>query len=247
MIIDIHNHIGEPWGTTYRQTADELVARMDDASVDRAIVFPFPYGNFDNGYTAAAVRRYPDRLVGFTLVSPWMRDNVRDYLRRYRDEHDFRGVKLHPAAHGYKLSELGVCRDILESCAELDLPVIVYTGDELYAVPLQVMIAAQEYPSITFIMTHSGFMMNTNDAVLVAQRCPNVYLEHSCGISLGLRQSIDAVGPERVVLGSDTPHMDFEVEIYKIEITVPDARERALILGENAARLLRTPSGPPAN
>jgi predicted TIM-barrel fold metal-dependent hydrolase len=238
VIIDIHNHIGEPWGTRYRQTPEELLRRMDRAAVDLAVVFPFPYGNFSNAYTAQAVERYRDRLVGAVMISPWMRSGIRDELRRHIDGHGFKAVKLHPAAHGYKLSELGVVSEILDACQEFSVPVIVYTGDELYAVPLQVLIAAEHYPDVDFVMTHSGFMMNTNDAVLVARRCPNVHLEHASGISLGVRQSVEAVGPSRVLLGSDTPHMDFEVEIYKIELTVPEATDRALVLGGNAARLL---------
>ena len=55
MIIDVNAQIGEPWGTLVSQTADELLARMDAAGVERAIVGPFPFGNFDNEYVARAV------------------------------------------------------------------------------------------------------------------------------------------------------------------------------------------------
>lgn len=238
MIVDVHNHLGEPWGTRLHQTPDELLVKMDRARIDKAVVFPFPFGNFDNDYVARAVRAHPDRFIGFVMASPFMKEDLIDVIRHYCTDEGFRGVKLHPAAHGYKLSETGVCGEILALCSELDMPILVYTGDELYATPFQTSIAAQAYPDVTFIMAHSGFMMQTNDAVLVAQRCPNVYLEHSSGISLGVTQSVNAVGAGRVLLGSDTPHMDFEVELFKIEITVPDPVDRSLVLGGNAARLL---------
>lgn len=239
MIIDVHNHLGNPWGTRYSQSPDELLFRMDRAGVDIAAVTPFPFNNFDNGYVADAVRTHPDRFVGMVMVSPFQEEQPVDTIRRYVGDLDFRGVKLHPAAHGYKLSEHAVVQDILEACAELDVPVLAYSGDELYATPFQVQMAAQRHPEVTFIMAHSGFMMQTNDAILVAEACPNVYLEHSSGVSSGVADSVAAVGPERVVLGSDTPHMDFEVEIFKIRLTVPDEAARGLILGRNAARLLR--------
>lgn len=238
VVIDVHNHLGEPWGTTYEQTPEVLLRKMDRAGVDRAVVFPFPFGNFDNEYVARAVRQHADRLTGFVMVSPFQRVDLRDYIRRYVEDDGYRGIKLHPAAHGYKLSELNVCGPILDVARELGIPVLAYSGDEVYAGPFQVMIAAEAYPEVSFVMAHSGFMMQTNDAVIVAERCPNVLLEHSSGISLGVTQSIKAIGPERVVLGSDTPHMDFEVEIYKMEIAVPDPDARALVLGGNAARLL---------
>ena len=118
------------------------------------------------------------------------------------------------------------------------MPVLVYSGDELYATPWQLFVAATEYPSVTFIMAHSGFMMLTNDAVMVAERCPNVLLEHSSGISLGVTQSVAALGADRVVLGSDTPYMDFEVEIYKIRANITAESDQKKILGQNAVRLL---------
>jgi uncharacterized protein len=239
MIIDIHNHLGEPFGSEDRQTADDLLASMDANGIDRAVVFPFPFGNFDNDYVAKAVAQHPDRLIGLVMVVPWIRESIDAYIRRYTEEYGFRGVKLHLAAHGYKLSERAVVAPILEACSSQELPVLVYTGDELYAAPLQAMIAASDFPDVSFILAHSGFMMQTNDAVLVAQRCDNVYLEHSSGISLGLKQSVELLGAERVLYGSDSPYMDQSVELLKTEIAVPDPADRALVLAGNARRLLR--------
>lgn len=237
MIIDVHNHLGEPWGTRFRQTPKELLERMDRAGIDIALVTAFPFGNFDNEYVARAVAQHPDRLRGLVMVSPFAEEMPRNVITRYIDGEGFSGIKLHPAAHGYKLSEHAVCADILEEAAERRLTILAYSGDELYAAPFQVRAAAVRYPTVDFIMAHSGFMMQTNDAVLVAMECENVYLEHSSGISLGVTQSIDAIGADRVVLGSDTPHMDFEVELYKLRISISDTEQRAKVLGGNAARL----------
>ena len=46
MIIDSHSHIGTRIGS--RQTAAELAARMDDACVDLACIFPHVEAGFDN-------------------------------------------------------------------------------------------------------------------------------------------------------------------------------------------------------
>lgn len=244
MIIDVHNHLGEPWGTTYRQTPSELLGRMDRNSIDKAVVFPFPFNNFDNGYVVSAVRDEPDRLIGFVMVSPWSRDDdgrpivIRDYIKRHVEDHGFRGVKMHAAAHGYKMSELAVVGPIYEACADMGLPILAYSGDEWPASPLQFLIAAQEFPTVSFVMAHSGFMQHTADSILVAERCPNVYLEQSSAISLGMAWSVEVLGADRVIFGSDSPHMEPEVEIYKAEVMVPDEAQRALILGGNAARLL---------
>ena len=41
-VIDFHNHLGVDLGAELSQTADELLARLDEARIDRAVVFPFP-------------------------------------------------------------------------------------------------------------------------------------------------------------------------------------------------------------
>lgn len=239
MIIDVNTQIGDPWGTNVSQSADQLLHAMDRAGVDRAVVSTFPFGNYDNQVVADAVRKHPDRLSGAAMVAPFAPMTPAETARRYLDDEGFVAIRLHPAAGGYKLSEHAVAAEILGEAVARDLPVIVYTGDEVYATPTQVLLAAQRYPTTPFIMLHSGFMVQTNDAVLVAEMCPNVYLEHSSGISLGITQSIEAVGAERVLFGSDSPYMDPEVERYKFEITVPDPDDLTLIFETNPKRIFR--------
>jgi len=239
MIIDINAQLGQPWGTRIGQTAEELLTKMDKAGIDRALVSTFPFGNYDNDYVAASVRAYPDRLSGVAMLSPFANDTAAESLARYVDDAGFVGARLHPAAHGYKLSEKEVCADILGGLDARGLPVIAYSGDELYATPFQLMMAALEYTTLPFVMLHSGFMMQTNDAVMVAERCPNVYLEHSSGISMGITQSLEAVGAGRILFGSDSPYMDIEVEKYKIEITVEDQDARERIFFRNAQELFK--------
>ena len=52
-------------------------------------------------------------------------------------------------------------------------------------------------------------------------------------------QSVMELGAERVLMGTDTPYWDFEVQIKKIEVAVPDLEDRKKIMGENLAKMLR--------
>ena len=61
LIIDAHNHLGDRPGA--RQTGAELVAKLDAAGVDKAVVFPFVEGNFTNDFVNDAYRQFPDRLI----------------------------------------------------------------------------------------------------------------------------------------------------------------------------------------
>ena len=212
MIIDCHNHIGEPWGTRDRQTPQELLHRMDRAGIDMAVVFPFRYENYDNRYTYEAVKAHPDRFIG---------------------------IKIHANAHSFKMTAVITLADIFDVAREYDLPVIAYSGDELVAVPHTFIPIAQAYPDVKIIMAHSGFMQNTPEAISVAKQCPNIYLAHESGISGGLGQSVRELGAERVLMGTDSPYWDFEVQLKKIEVAVPDEQDRQKIKGGNIAKILK--------
>ncbi len=96
MIIDVHTHIfpdeirfnrekffkGEPeFKSIYENsnakmvTAEELIAVMDENQVDKAVVFGFPwntveFASLNNDYIIDVVKKYPDRLIGFSCINP---------------------------------------------------------------------------------------------------------------------------------------------------------------------------------
>ena len=71
MIVDMHNHLGVPARTRLGQTPAQLLHRIDRAGIEKAVVFPFPFGYPNNEYVAEAVHRHPDRFIGFVMVSPF--------------------------------------------------------------------------------------------------------------------------------------------------------------------------------
>jgi len=239
MIIDCHNHIGEPWGTKDQQTPEELLRKMDRVKIDKAVVFSFRYENFDNHYTYEAVKKYPDRLIGFAMAAPWTREDYADILRKEIEDYGFKGIKIHANAHCFKMNSVSTIAPIFNIAKEKNIPVIAYSGDELYATPLAFIPIAEAYPEVKIIMAHSGFMQNTPEATEVALRCPNIYLVHESGISGGLASSVVALGAERVLMGTDTPYWDFAVQFKKIEVSVPNSEDRKKIMGENIAKMLK--------
>lgn len=238
MIIDCHNHIGEPWGTRDKQTPDELLRKMDRAGIDMACVFGFRYENYDNKYTYEAVKAHSDRFIGFACAAPWVRPNIKETLRFELDKFGFKGIKIHANAHSFKMTATTTLAPIFTIAQEYNIPIIAYSGDELVAVPHTFIPIAKMFPEVKIIMAHSGFMQNTPEAISVAKECPNIFLCHESGISGGLMQSVQELGAERVVMGTDTPYWDFEVQLKKIEVTVPREEDRKKICGENIAAIL---------
>ncbi len=74
MIIDADCHISSHKFDRLAITADELIEQMDRAGVDKALVWLKPPYNKDiapeNRAIYEAVKKYPDRLLGFGWANP---------------------------------------------------------------------------------------------------------------------------------------------------------------------------------
>ena len=235
MIVDAHNHIGEIVGV--RHTADELVEHMDQAGVDKSVVFTWPQWP-DNNYVAQATRDHPDRLIPFACVNPWS-PNALDELRGLLEGAGFRGLKLHPFLHGYALDHHVLVDPIFAECEKHGVPILAHgLADNPFTMPLQFEQMARAFPHVPLIMAHSGFMWRTVQAMEVARRCPNIFLETSGTDVTDVRDFVVSLGPERVVMGTDTPYAFQDLELTKIHRAVEDPQARRLVTGGNLLQLL---------
>ena len=239
MVIDCHNHVGEPWGTRDRQTPDELLRKMDRAGIDMAVIFGFKYENYDNEYTYKAVKAHPDRFIGFARIAPWLHKNYGEVLEQDIDKYDFKGIKIHAAASSFMMTSLAVLRPIFDVADKREIPVIAYSGDEVCATAVSFRYIAKEYPKVPIIMAHSGFMHQTPESIMVAKECSNIYLEHASDTTGAYTSSLEELGPDRIIMGTDTPYWDYEVQLKKIEVTILKKEDREKFMGHNIAKLLK--------
>jgi predicted TIM-barrel fold metal-dependent hydrolase len=235
MIIDtqnvIHPHV---------QTPEELLASMDRASVDMAVVYCVRGDFFDNDYTAAAVKQHSDRLIGLAYINP-MREGAKFELERVRDL-GLKGIEMNPKHDRYALG-IGshwFMDPIFSSCVEQGLVVMADGwGDSPYTMPYQFRDVAWTFPDLKLILAHMGMMGGYGDVQRVGHQCPNVYLNTATTTSSQVTMAVEYAGAEKVLLGTNSPVECFEVEMKKVEIAVPDLEDRKLVLGENARRLFQ--------
>jgi len=242
-VLDAHTHIGASYLTCYftdkRWSADELVKEMDRCGVDMACVsgggFPHEIKKM-NKRVSEAVRRYPDRLIGFVRLSPKMSD-VLDDLDYYIREEGFKGIKLHPNQDGFCLLREPMLELIYERAAKYRVPVLIHSGTEPWSVAGQFADQAEMFPEVIFIMAHSG-LRNDKHVVESARRVPNLILETSIGGVI----SPKSVGKDRVVYGSDWPTTSMRSELQEVydhrnagHLTDEETRG---ILGETMAGIL---------
>ncbi|MFW6060141.1 MAG: amidohydrolase family protein [Phycisphaeraceae bacterium] len=212
---------------------DEIVREMDRLGVEKVCVFGlsgvFSDEQPDNDYVAEAVRRYPERFVGFTLVNPFRGpEEMRRELERGAAM-GMRGVKLIPSYQGYP--EEGPNIDVACQWAHERGELIL---NHEWGSPEQMRRLVTTYPNACFLTGHT-----TTKYAEVMREHENLYV-CSCPL-LGPRaceQVVEAIGAERFMFGSDLTDLPIAWGLGPILLARISAEEKRLILGGNLARLL---------
>lgn len=241
MVIDAYNNASPGAGNSDYLAGDgfsveRMLETMDAGGVDRAVVCSLGQ-MIDNDYIRQIQERFPDRLIGFGQVNPRAEDAVEEIARCAAA--GLRGLKLHPTMHGYHFCDHALLDPIMEAAAEHGLMVLVNALDDPFCAPLSIEEIVRGFPTVPVLIAHMGTIWNLMEAILVASRTPNVYLETSGTQLLDVRTAYEQVGADRIVLGTDWPGNDFDLERAKIARAIPDPEDRAKVEGGNLARLLR--------
>jgi uncharacterized protein len=173
-------------GMGLKADADAIYAAM--GGVDRAIVFTLRYGDSagvegDDLTTAEAVRRYPDKLVGFAYADP-RRPDCMELLRHATSTLGLVGVKYGPIYNGVPLSDSRMT-PIYEHCVANDLPLTLHMGTTFarnapveLGRAIHVEPVALRYPDLKVVLAHMGHPWH-EETIVVVRKQPNVYAEVS--------------------------------------------------------------------
>ena len=235
LVVDAHNHVGRRPGAV--QTGPDLVARMASVGVDRGVIFPFVEGSFTNDAVREAALACPGRLVPYCAVNPWNPDAVVE-MRRCVTEWGFRGLKLHPTLNGFHLSDPRLVDPLFEEAASLGIPVIAHGASDLYNSPPEFAEMARRHPRVRLLMAHMGFFWSVDQAIGYAGALPNLILETSRAPIFEITAAVKALGPDKVVWGTDSPFVDYEWEFRKMARCSADRAVVERVVGGTMAELL---------
>ncbi|MBI3945355.1 MAG: amidohydrolase [Armatimonadetes bacterium] len=234
MIIDSHCHAGHADGLTNSYTTFEDIcvslSRMDDAGIDRAIVFPIATTKEADEETASIVKQYPDRLWGYAKVSQ-ERDagQVHARLRYAIQELGLVGLKLHGMLN----------RELMDACEDLNIPVIVDPGHK----PWGLQWAAKAYPNVNVIIAHFGSFLSASEqahqeTIWMARKWPNIYLDTSGVMRFSwLEEAVRECGADKLIYGSDGPVVHTGMELAKIRLLKLPQDDLDKVLCKNIARI----------
>jgi len=209
------------------QLADRWAAELDRHGVSRAALIASVPG--DAASVAEAVRRHPQRFVGFFMVDPTQPDADAAAAQAI-DRDGLRTICLFPAMQRYaihderarKLFEVAAARPgtaVFVHCGVLSVGVRKKLGlaspfDVRFGNPLDLHAVASSYPSVPIIVPHFGAGL-LREALMVADLCSNVLLDTSSsngwikytpGLTLPavFRQTLAVLGPDRLLFGTDS-------------------------------------------
>ncbi len=230
MIIDGHCHLVEG-----NFSGEELVKSMDEDGVDKTIAFGDKVEG--NDYVARAVRKFPDKIIGFSWVNP-LQKNATEELRRSIEVLGLKGAKLHPYyTERWAPSNHELLDPILGLCANFEIPIIIHGADDTHPFEIEEMV--RPFSEVTVVIAHMGLIWYLSQAQMVAKRNENILLDTALVYQEMIATSVKEVGADKIVMGTDKPADNTRLMLKKIELAVPNEDERSLITGGNYAKLLK--------
>jgi predicted TIM-barrel fold metal-dependent hydrolase len=238
--------------------AETWATELNRHGVSRAAIIASTPG--DEASVLAAANAYPNRFLPFAMVNPT--------AENARVAPGIKAVCLFPAMHRYSLHDARA-EAIVQQAAAQRSAVFVHCGvltvgvrrklglpspfDMRFSNPLDLHAIALRYPGIPFVVPHFGAGM-FREALMLADLCPNVYLDTSSsnswrryeGLDLKtvFRRALDVAGPDRLLFGTDSSFFPrgwhaaiFQAQtavLVELGVSSSDARK---ILVENLARV----------
>lgn len=238
MIFDIETYYAPNFTLAGQQGFDLLQTQLDEAGIDHAVLFPLPNQlNTDNeGLRKLLVQ--DDRFIAVASMNPNLGDAGLEEFRRALSEWGFRGLKLMPVHYAFR-SASTAADPLIEIAREFDVPVTIHSGN-FFCHPLEIGEMASRFPDVTFIMDHMGYRYHVLEAVLAAERCPNLYLATTAVFEPHfIQMAINRVGVERVIFGSNAPLVIPRLQLEVIRALKLSSADEELIFGKTAARLYK--------
>ena len=237
-------------------TAEDLIAEMDRSGVDLSVAFCFAWSDMGlcretNDYVLDACRRHPGRLVGFACVQPRAgREAVREVERCVGE--GMRGVgELMPDGQGFDLDDPQVMGPVARAAMEAGVPLMVHTSEPVghdyfgkgTVTPGTVYAFARQFPGLTLICSHWGGGLPFYELMPeVREALADTYYDTAASPYLYDDRIFTWVGgamPHKVLLGTDYPLLPQGRFLERVRKSGLPPEVQALILGENAARLLK--------
>jgi predicted TIM-barrel fold metal-dependent hydrolase len=160
-----------------------------------------------------------------------------------------KGIKIHPHAHAYEISEYGEA--LFAFASERNAVMLTHSGD-VGSYPEHFLPFIDLHPGVNLILAHLG---NSDDGgvarqvdAIKAARHGNVWVDTSSARSMmsGLIEwAVEEIGFDRILFGTDTPLYWSAIQKARIDTADISEEAKAAILYRNASELLNEDENDP--
>jgi predicted TIM-barrel fold metal-dependent hydrolase len=250
MIVDADCHLSSCAFDSMAVLADGLIATMDRAGVDQALVWLRPPYNRDIGPENRAVydasRRYPERILAMGWANPRLGpEATRDTIKQCYEEYGFLGLKFNGAQDDYVIDDEQLAMPFVEQAARYGKPIAFHIGADSYenTHPYRLGRIAGLFPEVPMLIVHMGGAGSpplSRAAIETARAHPNITLIGSAIPPNAILQALESLGASRLCFGSDLPFAPMHVQLAMYQALLRDMPEsdRRLVLCDNIRRVL---------
>lgn len=246
MIIDIHAH--QIIGKRDPKVGEALLVKaISKYNIDRVYISNLMDTNptkeeveLGNNIAYELMKKYPKEIGGFVYVSH-EHDNAVDVVKRGIEDQGFEGVKIWIS----EKCDSPLMNKVAEKTIEYGVPMLIHCFHksrgqyENESVGKNVANLALRYPELKIIMAHMGG--NCYNGIPMIRDIKNVWVDISCSLFIGdyLDYTIENIGAERVLFGTDMigPYLNNVGKVLHANIS---DSERELIFYKNALKILDT-------
>ncbi|MCE5258892.1 MAG: amidohydrolase family protein [Chloroflexi bacterium] len=275
-IIDAHCHIFPPEIITNREriasreawfselyrdsrqrlaSAEELVASMDGAQVQRSVVFGFAFNDpglchLCNAYVLEATHRYPGKMLPFLVVQPKYAPSALHELTDCFGKGALGLGELLPDGQGYALDDWNTLDPIMEYLRSANKPVMLHVNEQLgHTYPgkgkngvVAGYTLGTHYSDNKLILSHWGGGLLFYELMPEVRRTlHNVYYDTAASAFLyDDRIFADALSwmPDKILWASDYPLLSQKRFIKRIEALALPLEQRERLFWRNTVDIL---------
>ncbi len=236
---------------------EDLVASMDECGIDASVLLSAGWDcnetcQLTNDYVLESAARYPKRLIPFCVVQPAQRDAaVRELERCARG--GARGIgEMRSDSQGYDLGDRELMEPIVEVARKHHLIYLTHASEPVgHTYPGKGTITLDamyrfilNFPDLPVVFSHWGGGLPFYALMPeVAAAMGHTYFDCAATPFLYRPQVFESVaamvGADKILFGSDYPLLSPKRVLDQIASSSLSAKEKSLILGGNARRLLR--------
>ncbi|MFH1135100.1 MAG: amidohydrolase family protein [Pseudomonadota bacterium] len=230
-------------------TLENAKKAMERTGVVRSVCLPLaPYVTFDDLHRA---REQYEGVIPFTSVD-FAQENDLDAMFLDQARRGAKGLKLHPIIQKQPLDHPRTMETV-QAFSPHGLPVLFhcgvysyYLGDEKtskqvpeFGAAVQARELVSSFPNTTFIAGHAG-LFEYRDVIRVLGPFKNLHVDVSFQSPPKIKELLKALGPERVMYGSDWPWGSRDAAAASVrKACAGDKSLENMIFYENAKRVLR--------